>query len=94
MEELPIEPVTAEGQIRIEPIGTVRSRVSDQQTGGFELVESVIELRAGFESWLEGLVDYSHLIVVYWLSEQTKAFSQTRPQGNPNVPMIGMFACR
>ena len=94
MQELPIEPVTAERHIRIDPIGTVRSRVSEQQTGGFELVESVIELKDGFSAWLEGLAEYSHLIVLYWLSEQTKAFAQTRPQGNPNVPTVGMFACR
>ncbi len=89
-----IEPIAADGTIRIKPIGVIRSRVAEQQTGGFEEVESSIELRAEFADFLVGLGDYSHLKVIYWLSEMTETHGLHRPQSNPEVPEVGMFACR
>ncbi len=89
-----IEPIAADGTIRIKPIGAIRSAVDKQQTGGFESVQSWVELRPEFADFLLGIDDYSHLAVVYWLSEQTAALPVTRPQGNPDVPEVGMFACR
>jgi tRNA (Thr-GGU) A37 N-methylase len=94
VDELRIEPIADDGTIRIRPIGFVRSPVPSQQTGGFEEVETSIELNPGFAGWLEGLAEYSHLIVLYWLGEQRRAFARTKPQGNANAPYVGMFACR
>ena len=89
-----IEPMAADGTIRLRPIGTIRSGVRAQQTGGFEAVESRIELLPEFEEWLLGLDGYSHVKVLFWMSEQTEAHGVHRPQGNPHVPDVGMFACR
>jgi tRNA (Thr-GGU) A37 N-methylase len=89
-----IEPVAADGSIRIHPIGSVRSRITEQQTEGFGQVESDIELRPEFADYLTGLDDYSHLKVIYWLSEMTETHALHQPQSNPEVPYVGMFACR
>lgn len=91
--EFPIEPMS-DGTIRIHPIGVTRSRIIEQQTGGFTAVEATIELDAKYKDFLKGLEGYSHLIVIYWLSEQTRALAVTQPQSNPEVPYVGMFACR
>ena len=89
-----IEPMAADGSIRVCPIGKARSPVSSQQTGGFEEVECLIELEPEFERYLSGLDQYSHVIVVYWMHEQREVKAVTPPQGHPAVPEVGMFACR
>lgn len=83
-----------EKSIVIQPIGTVRSEVTEQQFGGFRAGLSSVELFPEFREYLTGLEEYSHLTVVYWLSEQREHHAIHRPQGNPDVPDVGMFACR
>ncbi len=80
--------------IVIKPIGTIQSLVLHQQTGGFEDGESLVELNPEFSEYLVGLEDYSHLHVIYWLSEMDETHGLHRPQANPDVPVVGMFACR
>lgn len=80
--------------IKIHPIGHVRSRILEQQTGGFQETESDIELLPEFAEYLAGLEDYSHLKIIYWLSEITETHGLHQPQSNPEVPYVGMFACR
>ncbi len=81
-------------EIQINPIGTIHSTVGEQQTGGFTGTESLIELNPEYAEYLDGIQDYSHLHIIYWLSEMTDSIPTTRPQGNPEVPVVGMFACR
>jgi tRNA (adenine37-N6)-methyltransferase len=89
-----IEPVEPDGTIRMHPIGRARSQVKRQQTGGFQELESRIELGPEFAGYLRGLEEYSHILVLYWMHEQTAPKAVTRPQENPAVPEVGMFACR
>lgn len=89
-----IEPIARDGSIRMHPIGRAVSAVRSQQTGGFQDVEARIELLPELASHLQGLEEYSHVIVVYWMHEQTSPLAITRPQGNPAVPEVGIFACR
>ena len=80
--------------IKINPIGVIRADVAEQQTGGFGGTECLIQLRPEFSEFLSGIQDYSHIHVIYWLSEMTDSLPTTRPQGNADVPVVGMFACR
>lgn len=89
-----VQPVGPDGQISMYSVGVIRSKVSTQQTGGFEDARTVIELDPKFADYLRGLESYSHLQVIYWMHEQLEAKAITRPQGNPSVPEVGMFACR
>ncbi len=89
-----IEPMGADGSVRMHPVGRAFSPVRSQQTGGFETVTSRIELAPEFADYLQGLEHYSHILVLYWMHEQTAPKATTRHQGNPSVPVVGMFACR
>ena len=89
-----VEPMGPDGSIRMHPIGVARSPVRSQQTGNFQRVEARIELGAELADCLQGLEAYSHILVLYWMHEQTTPKAITRPQGNPAVPEVGMFACR
>lgn len=90
----PIYPLDDEGNIKIRPIGSVRSGVREQQTGGFRDVESEIVIDPALEPLLHGIDEFSHLVVVYWLSEITACSEQRSPQGLEDVPLVGMLASR
>lgn len=83
-----------DGNILLRPIGAARSGIVEQQTGGFTESLGAIELKPEFADFLVGLEDYSHLYVLYWLSEMDETHALHRPQGNPEAPVVGMFACR
>lgn len=89
-----IEPIRPDGTICLHPIGKAGSPILRQQAGGFEEVECIIELEPEFEDYLGGMDQYSHIMVLFWMHEQTQPKAITRPQGNPAVPEVGMFACR
>lgn len=79
---------------QFHPIGVVRSPISMQQDGGFRGIVSRIELKPEFKDYLVGLESFSHLNVIFWLSEMNETHGLHRPQGNPDAPIVGMFACR
>lgn len=89
-----VEPVGPDGSVRMHPIGQAFSPVRTQQTGGFLEVTSRIELAPELAEYMQGLDGYSHILVLYWMHEQKMPKATTRPQGNPEVPEVGMFACR
>lgn len=90
----PIYPLDEEGNIKIRPIGYVRSSVREQQAGGFLDIESQIILDPQFEPMLQGIDDFSHIVVVYWFREITAYAPQRRPQGRDDVPVVGILASR
>ncbi len=90
----PIYPVDEQGNIKIRPIGYVRSPIQHEQTGGFLEVESEIVLEPQFEPLLHGIEDFSHLNVLYWLAGIHACTPERRPQGRDDVPVLGILATR
>lgn len=78
----------------MKPIGFVKNNIKEHRFGNFanEISEIVIDKK--FAEGLKDIEDYSHLIIVYWM-DKIKDYKLThRPQSNPNVPIVGIFACR
>src|SRR3989338_7388402 len=81
--------------MKIELIGYARSRIKNQQFGGFSETETELVLDKKYEKELRGLEDYSHVIIIYWMNEAEGIVRlEHQPQGNPNVPKLGIFATR
>ena len=81
--------------MEIKPIGYARSEIKSQRFGGFAGRITDIIIDEKYASALEGLQDYSHIIVIYWMNEAEGIVKlRHRPQGNPKVPEIGIFATR
>jgi len=81
-----------------KPIGVVveglpRPGVSPQPPTRF-LVESTIRVYDEYVEGLEGLVEYSHIIVVYWMHEVKGYNLKARPWGDERAPIVGVFATR
>jgi tRNA (Thr-GGU) A37 N-methylase len=89
-----IYPIDAEGNIKIQPIGYANSPFQEPQTGGFTDSVSEINLSDDCADCLDGLDDFSHIIVLYWL-DKIDAYSKRRtPQEHPEVPDLGVLATR
>ena len=81
--------------MKIKSIGHTKSKIKKQQFGGFAETETEIVLDEKYEEALKGLENYSHIVVLYWMSEaEGIVHLKHRPQGNPKVPEVGIFATR
>jgi tRNA-Thr(GGU) m(6)t(6)A37 methyltransferase TsaA len=84
--------------ITLTPIGYVRNRRTDVRDDNWGAVESRIELVDGFgPECLEGLGECSHAEVIFHfdrVSEESIERGARRPRGNPDWPMVGIFAQR
>ncbi len=81
-------------EINLKPIGVVKNGVKEPRFGNFADEVSEIIVDEKFTEALNGIDDYSHVIVVYWMDKVKKSVITHRPQGNPNVPIVGIFSCR
>lgn len=56
---------------------------------------SEIEIFSEYEGILEGVEDFSHIMVLYWphlIDEQRRGLRQTRPMGRADMPVKGIFS--
>lgn len=90
----PIYPTDSEGNIKIKPIGYVKSPIKEPQIGGLTDIETEIILGNDCAKCLDGIEEFSHIIVVYWLNRITTYRETCRPQGNQHVPLLGQLANR
>lgn len=81
-------------EITLNPIGFVKNSVKEPRFGNFadEISEVIVDEK--FTEALDGIDDYSHVIIVYWMDKVKGHVVKHQPQGNPNVPVVGIFACR
>ncbi len=81
-------------EIRLRPIGFAKNNIKKPRFGNFANEISEIILNKKFIKALNGIDNYSHLIIVYWMDKIKSYDIIHRPQGNPSVPVVGIFACR
>ena len=56
---------------------------------------SEIEIRKGLEDILEGIEDYSHLVVLFWahaVPEERRSLTRVHPMGRKDMPEVGIFS--
>ncbi len=83
--------------MNIEPIGMVKSPVKDPVDSGWGTVESEIHLHEEFAPGLQGIEDWSHVIVIYHLHQisfNPENDLIRRPRGQADMPEVGIFAQR
>src|SRR3989344_5231436 len=81
-------------EIKIKPIGFVVNQ-EQKHFGGWQNVITDLIIDKKYQDALEGLNDYSHLIVIYWMHDVKTCDIRHIPQGKVGeVPKVGIFACR
>ena len=83
--------------MNLKPIGWVKSPVAEPSDENWGSVFSEIHLDAAFAPGLQGLGQFSHVIVIFFMHESTFDPGHDlvrRPQGRADMPEIGIFAQR
>ncbi len=89
----PIFPTDSEGNVKMKPIGHIKLQ-DRPQTGGLEKVEAEIIINDACAKCLDGIEEFSHILIVYWL-DRIKSYRETcHPQGKEDVPLLGLLATR
>jgi tRNA (adenine37-N6)-methyltransferase len=85
-------------KIILKPIGRVRNSVRRKRREGWESIPSKIVLDPRYEEALEGIEDYSHILVLFWLSRVTPGqrgrMLKIHPRGRLDLPLVGIFSTR
>ncbi len=81
--------------ISLKAIGIVRNGVKQPMTEGWEKVVSDVVVDDSLTEALEGLEEFSHIIVIYWMQRATGQLSaKVHPMGRGELPLVGLFATR
>ncbi|MEE9116337.1 MAG: tRNA (N6-threonylcarbamoyladenosine(37)-N6)-methyltransferase TrmO [Thermoplasmata archaeon] len=78
----------------IEPIGHVRNDVGGGKVDSWRGIESKVVLKEQFEPLLDGIEDFSHVVVIGWLHEIEGYAPSVHPRGRKDLPEVGVFATR
>ena len=81
----------------LRAIGVVRCAVAEGRDENWGDVVSELHLDAALARGLDGIEDFSHLLVVYWMHEASFEAARDlvrRPRGRADMPERGIFAQR
>jgi tRNA-Thr(GGU) m(6)t(6)A37 methyltransferase TsaA len=84
--------------VTFNPIGVVRNDVDKMSVGNYAQAESRIEINPEFVPGLQGLADFSHVVVVFHL-DRIPPFDKEKqllrnPRGMEHLAPVGVFAQR
>ncbi len=84
--------------MNIEPIGHVKSPVTDASTvSGWGKVQSEIHINKELAAGLTNIEDWSHVVVLFYMHEvafNPEEHLVQRPRGRKDMPEVGTFAQR
>ena len=90
--------INEQQSMNLKAIGHVRNEVKQPQGPGFDwpAVVSDIVVDNNLADALDGLEDFSHVIVIWWMHQVASRETPTKihPMGKPELPMVGLFATR
>ena len=83
-------------KIDMKPVGFVKTKAAGKQIRDKSRISQIIFSEELTEA-LEGIQDFSHLFVLFWLhkmSDEDKRIMKVRPRGRRDMPLLGVFATR
>ena len=83
--------------VRLEPVGRVVNGIASHPVGGWQGIESIIEVGRPYWLALLGLEDFSHVMVLFWFDRTTEDRRNTlvvHPRRRKDLPRVGVFATR
>ncbi len=81
----------------LKAIGVVRNEIKQPIRHGWGEIVSDIEVNGDLTEALDGLDEFSHIIVLYWMHQLPAGKQLTlkvHPMGKPELPLTGRFATR
>lgn len=89
-----LDGVDKKGRIYLTPIGKAKNTAEKPALTGWKNLITEIVVDKRYVKGLDGIKDYSHVIIVYWMGREKECHLKHHPQGRKDVPYGGIFACR
>jgi len=89
--------LTYDKRIALKPIGTVRNGVTEIEPDSTNSLVSEIIINNEHDEALEGIEQFSHLIIIFWMHQVPPAkrrLKKVHPRGRQDVPLRGVLATR
>jgi tRNA-Thr(GGU) m(6)t(6)A37 methyltransferase TsaA len=82
--------------IELIPIGVIKSPFAERIPKGWESTEAQIVVNDEWVAALDGVEEFSHLIVLFWLDRipRDSILLRLHPQRCEDLPLVGLFATR
>lgn len=83
-------------KIVLKPIGFVRTQAIDDEVKDKNRLSQIV-IDDGLAEALEGIEDFSHLFVLFWLhkvKKEERKILKVHPRGRKDSPLLGVFATR
>ncbi len=88
--------MSAAEKIELKPIGFVKTKAVGNEVRDKGNVSEIV-FRKDLAEALDGIEDFSHLFVIFWMhevSEEERRTMKVRPRGRRDMPLLGAFATR
>jgi tRNA (adenine37-N6)-methyltransferase len=88
--------MTFQESITIKPVGFVRTKATGEEVKNKKLVSEIL-IRPELYEALDGIAEYSHLYVLFWLHQipvEKRKTLKVQPRGRTDLPFTGVFAVR
>jgi len=88
--------MTFQNELCLAPIGYVKTKAVGDEVKNKSLVSQLV-ISENLAEALEGVEDFSHLFVLFWLnqtSEEKRTVLKVHPRGRMDMPLVGVFAAR
>ncbi len=84
------------GALTLEPIGRVENEVQLGERVTWEEIDSRVLIDQRWVEGLEGLAEFSHVVVLFWLDRpgETEIPLKVHPEAKEDLPLVGLFATR
>jgi tRNA-Thr(GGU) m(6)t(6)A37 methyltransferase TsaA len=80
----------------LEPVGFVQTEAVGKEVRDKNIVSKIV-FREDLTTALDGIEEFSHMFVLFWLHEMSNEDRQVmkvRPRGRSDMPLLGIFATR
>jgi tRNA-Thr(GGU) m(6)t(6)A37 methyltransferase TsaA len=83
-------------RINLNPVGVVKTDATGKEVRDKTVISQII-FREELTEALEGVEEFSHLFVLFWLhgmSNEDRRIMKVHPRGRSDMPLLGIFATR
>ena len=83
-------------KIELKPIGFVSTKAVENRVRDRSNVSRIV-LREDLAEALDGIEDFSHLFVIFWMNKisiEQRRMMKVHPRGKDDAPLLGVFATR
>lgn len=93
-----MKPISIQRLIRLKPIGFVRTESTEAEIkeNKSEVISEIVVTKE-FSNALDGIEEYSHIFVLYFMHRIPKdhrGIMKVHPRGRTDMPLVGVFATR